>query len=68
MTAAIDTLFRFHSGNVFNFSAMGNPGGFTPDAAGDTLRFQVETFMLAFDSNLLPIVGQQATLRSTSGS
>ncbi len=65
---AIDTLFRFHEGIVFNFSPMGNPGGFTPDAAGDLARFQMEQFMLAFDSNLLPIVGQQATLRSTSDS
>ncbi len=63
---SVDTLFRFHSGTVFD-SKPGNPGGFTPDAAGNTLRFQVETFMLAFDSNLFPIVGQQATLSSASG-
>jgi hypothetical protein len=60
---SIDTLFRFHNGSVFNNSG-GNPGGFTPTPAGDTLRFQVETFMLAFDSNLFPIVGQQATRRA----
>jgi hypothetical protein len=53
----------------------GNPGGFPlitdPNdpakafqelTANITLRRQVEAFMLAFDSNLAPIVGQQATL------
>src|SRR5207249_2001720 len=33
---------------------------------GDTTRRQVEQFMLAFDSNLAPIVGQQITLTSTN--
>ena len=32
-----------------------------------TLRRQVEAFLLAFDSNLAPIVGQQATLTADSG-
>ena len=36
------------------------------DAAGDTLRFQVETFMLAFDSNLAPIAGHQVTVNSSN--
>ena len=31
------------------------------------LRRQIEAFMLAFDSNLAPIVGQQATLAAWSG-
>lgn len=51
----------------------GNPGGFPflppdhPDAAsvnpiGVRMRRQVEQFLLAFDTNLAPIVGQQVTL------
>ncbi len=63
---SIDTLFRFHNGVVFNQSP-GNPGGFAAGPGGDTQRFQMEVLMMAFDTNLLPIVGQQATLRSTSG-
>src|SRR5438034_6802125 len=57
-TASVDTLFRFHNATVFN-------GGFDPNG-GDTTRRQVEQFMLAFDSNLAPIVGQQITLTSTN--
>ncbi|MBI3546207.1 MAG: thrombospondin type 3 repeat-containing protein [Gammaproteobacteria bacterium] len=49
-----DQLVRFHRATLFNF-----PGG-------DTQRRQVEQFMLAFDSNLAPIVGQQITLTNTN--
>src|SRR5262249_51541483 len=34
--------------------------------AGDPLRRELEQFMLAFDSNLFPIVGQQITLTATN--
>ncbi len=57
-----------------------NPGGFPVASATDDpataqqkvlaniqQRRQVEAFMLAFDSNLAPIVGQQATLANGSG-
>jgi DNA-binding beta-propeller fold protein YncE len=57
-----------------------NPGGFPvvtdPNDAAQaeqevlaniTLRRQVEAFVLAFDSNLAPIVGQQVTLSPESG-
>src|SRR5438034_11694546 len=57
-TASVDTLFRFHNATVFN-------GGFNPNG-GDTTRRQVEQFVLAFDSNLAPIVGQQTTLTNTN--
>jgi len=50
---AIDTLFRFHSANVFNF----------PNT--QTIR-DVENFMLQFDTDLAPIVGQQITLTPTN--
>jgi DNA-binding beta-propeller fold protein YncE len=75
----IDSVFRFHSSTAFiqhpainNLPA--NPGGFpviTDQAsaiANITLRREVEAFCLAFDSNLAPIVGQQATLTPKSGS
>jgi len=50
---SVDTLFRFANAAVFNLNA--------------TERRQVEAFLLAFDSNLAPIVGQQITLTSTNG-
>src|SRR5262249_40531034 len=43
-----------------------NPGGFPNGTAGDPQRRQVEQFMLAFDSNMAPIVGQQITLTTTN--
>jgi hypothetical protein len=61
-------------------SAFPNPGGIPvagPDddpataqqkvLANIQLRRQIEAFMLAFDSNLAPIVGQQATLTDGAG-
>ncbi len=44
---SVDTLFRFHSASVFNT---------TP-----TQNAQLEAFVLAYDSNLKPMVGQQVT-------
>jgi hypothetical protein len=58
---SIDTLFRFMNLTGFN-QGPGNSGGFPSGSAGQTLRRQVEAFMLAFDSSLAPIVGQQTTL------
>jgi uncharacterized protein (TIGR03437 family) len=62
---SIDTLFRFHGAQVFEQSGT-NPGGIPSGAAGDTIRNQLTAFVLAFDSNLAPIVGQQITLTSTN--
>ena len=58
-----DTLFRFHHATSFNQNnpagfPIPNPGGFPAGPAGDLQRRQVEAFMLAFDSNLAPIVGR----------
>jgi DNA-binding beta-propeller fold protein YncE len=66
---SVDTLFRFHGGNVFVHDDQGNPGGFPVAELTTNLtqRRQVEAFMLAFDSNLAPIVGQQVTLSRDSG-
>jgi YVTN family beta-propeller protein len=50
---SVDTLFRFHGAGVFSVN--------------DAERAQLEAFMLAFDSNLAPIVGQQITLTATNG-
>jgi hypothetical protein len=68
---SVDTVFRFHHATVFNQTNPGglpvsNPDGFPSGATGDTQRRQVEAFMLAFDSNLAPIVGQQTTLTNTN--
>jgi uncharacterized protein (TIGR03437 family) len=62
---SIDTLFRFHGAKVFDKSII-NPGGISSDAAGDTIRNQLTAFMLAFDSNLAPVVGQQISLTQTN--
>jgi DNA-binding beta-propeller fold protein YncE len=63
---SVDTVFRFHGANLFTQRPLGtpfpNPGGITLDAAGVLLRRQIEAFMMAMDSNLAPIVGQQVTL------
>ncbi|MBY0274118.1 beta-propeller fold lactonase family protein, partial [Candidatus Binatia bacterium] len=58
---SVDTIYRFLHTRGFNFSRA-NRGGFTLDAAGDEKRRQVEQYVLAFDSDLAPIVGQQVTL------
>jgi hypothetical protein len=65
-------VFRFHQATVFNQTNPGgfplpNPDGFPTGATGNTQRRQVEQFMLAFDSNMAPIVGQQVTLLPSSG-
>jgi len=67
---SVDTLFRFHSTVLFlqrpprTLSPVdpGNPEGIPPTFEGFMERKNMEQFMLAFDSNLKPIVGQQVTL------
>lgn len=69
-----DTIFRFMNSRGFdNITALPgqppvSPNGFdeTPPGAGDPVRRQVEQFLLAFDSNLAPIVGQQVTVTSAN--
>jgi len=58
-----DTLFRFLQATVFNPSLDGGVGF----ARGDDQRRDVEQWLLAFDGDLAPIVGQQVTLRSDNG-
>ncbi len=57
---SVDTLFHFLQGKVFNKN---RTIGFT---AGDTDRLEVEQYLLAFDSDLAPIVGQQVTLTASN--
>jgi hypothetical protein len=60
----IDTLFHFL--NASPFRPTGNSG--FPQNNPDVTRRDVEQFLLAFDSDLAPIVGQQITLTSTNSS
>jgi hypothetical protein len=72
---SVDTLFRFHGASVFvqrppNTLFPGDPGnleGFPMTLEGIEQRRQLEQFLLAFDSNLAPIVGQQVTLTRDNG-
>jgi DNA-binding beta-propeller fold protein YncE len=60
---SIDTVFRFLSATVFENK---NGVGFDGADNGNVKRRQAEQFVLAFDSDLAPIVGQQITLTSTN--
>jgi YVTN family beta-propeller protein len=55
---SVDTIFRFLQAVVFNSQAEGLIGF----AQGDVQRRNVEQYLLAFDSDLAPIAGQQVTL------
>lgn len=57
-------LFISELGFVFDDVIFPNPEGFTRDEAGIRERRQIESFLMAYDSNLAPVVGQQVTLRS----
>lgn len=64
-SGSVDTMARFFNGKVFNkrgpFGAVGFSGS---DAQAQ--RRDVEQFVLAFPSDLAPIVGQQVTLTSSN--
>ena len=60
---SIDTMFRFHD-TIFFAESPGNPEGFPSTPAGQEEIGAIEAFLFAFDSNMAPIVGQQATLAS----
>jgi hypothetical protein len=67
---SIPTVFQFVSATSDNLGfnqSPATPGGFVPGPAGDIQRRQVEDFLLAFDSNMAPIVGQQTTLTKENG-
>jgi hypothetical protein len=51
---------------LFTYDSAGNPNGI--DLSGFPLRRAIVSFVLAFDSNMRPIVGQQLTLTATNAS
>jgi hypothetical protein len=55
---SIDTLYDFFRAVVFNPT----PNSGFPQTNPDATRRDVEQYLLAFDSDLAPIVGQQITL------
>ncbi len=59
---SIDTLFRFLNASVFNPTSA---SGFPQNNPNGTRR-DVEQYLLAFESDLAPIVGQQITLTSST--
>jgi DNA-binding beta-propeller fold protein YncE len=59
---SVATLFDFFSARAFAANTAGTVGF----AGGDPQRRDVEQFMLAFDSDLAPIVGQQVTLDASN--
>ena len=62
---SFDTVLRFLNSVAFAQTPL-NQGGFIRGAPGDPMRRQVEAFLLAFDTDLRPAVGQQITLGPTS--
>jgi len=56
---SVDTIFHFLHGKVFSNTSF---GGSAVGFQNDQQRLDVEQFLLAFDSNLAPVVGQQITL------
>jgi DNA-binding beta-propeller fold protein YncE len=72
---SFDTVFRFLRGMGFSpFTGVtipegtfpDNPDGLGDDAAGNLIRRNIESFLLVFDSNMKPILGQQVTLSATT--
>jgi DNA-binding beta-propeller fold protein YncE len=61
---SVDTLFRFFNAVVFNPQINSGFPLINPDAT----RRNVEQYVLAFDTDLAPIVGQQVTLTSSNAS
>jgi DNA-binding beta-propeller fold protein YncE len=60
---AVDTLFRFFNARVFQNT--GNTG-FPSGTEGDKVRRDIEDYMMAFDNDIAPIVGQQITLTASN--
>jgi len=61
---SIPTLFHFCS--AFDFRPIGNPVGIPLSPEGDAAKRNMEEYMLAFETNLAPIVGQQVTLTAAN--
>jgi sugar lactone lactonase YvrE len=66
---SVDTLFRFLQATVFNSNFNGLVGfSGNSQSTPDQQRSNVESFLLAFDSDVAPIVGQQITLDANNSS
>ncbi len=59
---SFDSMFRFLQSRVFNSAQAGRVGF----AGGDSQRRDVEAFLLAFDNDVAPVVGQQVTLDASN--
>ncbi|HMJ12010.1 MAG TPA: hypothetical protein VK524_11385 [Polyangiaceae bacterium] len=66
-SGSVDTMLRFFNGKVFNRRGPFGAVGFSASDA-QTQRRDVEQFVLAYPSDLAPIVGQQVTLTATNAS
>ena len=65
---AIDSPFRFTKNVGFEKGPFATDGfDDSPGGNGDVVRRQVVQYLLAFESNLAPVVGQQATRSAQSG-
>jgi hypothetical protein len=65
---SVDTAFRFVHGISFSEQGNGPNSNSIPDGPeGERQRRQLEAFLLAFPTNMAPVVGQQITL-TASGS
>jgi DNA-binding beta-propeller fold protein YncE len=63
----LDTVFRFVHGISFSDQFNGPGSNSIPDGPeGELQRRQLEAFILAFPTNLAPVVGQQITLTSAN--
>jgi YVTN family beta-propeller protein len=72
---SVDTIFRFH--NIIGFLPRpaqavtpldpGNPANLDISPEGMEIRRNLEQYLLVFDTNLFPIVGQQITLTANNG-
>jgi hypothetical protein len=67
-----DTVYRFLGATLFSERPIDdqfpNPFGIPRSEAGMQLRRDLESFMMAYDTNLAPIVGQQVTLTGSNAS
>lgn len=63
----VDTVFRFTHGLSFSELANGPGNHGLPDGPeGEIQRRRIEAFLLAFPTNLEPVVGQQVTIKASS--
>ncbi|WP_129346742.1 hypothetical protein [Sorangium cellulosum] len=62
----VDTMYRFFSAIGFSDQFPNNPDAIPFTPAGDVIRRQLEAYVLAIETNMAPIVGQQVTLKHSN--